>query len=256
MLSVLVSTRFQVLFHSPLGVLFTFPSRYCSTIGHQVVFRLGRWSSRVPTGFHVSGGTLDPRHASTIFRYGTFTLFGQPSQVVLLTVSAIMQVRTPAKLLQLVWPPPRSLATTSGISVDVFSWPYLDVSVQAVPHVHLWIQCTLTQVCCAGFPHSEISGSMLICSSPKLIAACHVFHRLLMPRHSPCTLYSLTSSLWTPYPSLPPGLAKAHSLRHSSSRSEIFWISSRFLALAERSTSIHSLKVTFRLVTFGSQKKS
>ena len=48
----------QVL-HSPLGVLFTFPSRYCSTIGHQVVFRLGRWSSLVPTGFHVSGGTLD-----------------------------------------------------------------------------------------------------------------------------------------------------------------------------------------------------
>ena len=59
-LSVLVSARFQVLFHSPLGVLFTFPSRYCSTIGHQVVFRLGRWSSRVPTGLHVSGGTLDP----------------------------------------------------------------------------------------------------------------------------------------------------------------------------------------------------
>ena len=58
-LCVLVSTRFQVLFHSPPGVLFTFPSRYCSTIGHQVVFRLGWWSTLVPTGFHVSGGTLD-----------------------------------------------------------------------------------------------------------------------------------------------------------------------------------------------------
>ena len=58
-LSVLVSTRFQVLFHSPSGVLFTFPSRYCSSIGHQVVFRLGGWSPRLPTGFHVSGGTLD-----------------------------------------------------------------------------------------------------------------------------------------------------------------------------------------------------
>ena len=45
---------------------------------------------------------------------------------------------------------------------------------------------------CGGFPHSEISGSQLICSSPKLIAACHVLHRLLMPRHSPCALYSLT----------------------------------------------------------------
>ena len=58
-LSVLVSTRFQVLFHSPPGVLFTFPSQYCFSIGHWVVFRLGGWSPRFPTGFHVSGGTLD-----------------------------------------------------------------------------------------------------------------------------------------------------------------------------------------------------
>ena len=58
-LSVLVGTRFQVLFHSPPGVLFTFPSRYCSSIGHQVVFRLGGWSPRLPTGFLVSCGTLD-----------------------------------------------------------------------------------------------------------------------------------------------------------------------------------------------------
>ena len=58
-LSVLVSTRFQVLFHSPPGVLFTFPSQYYYTIGHWVVFRLGGWSPRIPTGFHVSGGTLD-----------------------------------------------------------------------------------------------------------------------------------------------------------------------------------------------------
>ena len=58
-LSVLVGTRFQVLFHSPPGVLFTFPSRYCSSIGHQVVFRLGGWSPLFPTGFHVSRGTLD-----------------------------------------------------------------------------------------------------------------------------------------------------------------------------------------------------
>ena len=49
-----------------------------------------------------------------------------------------MQVRTPWILLPMVWPPPRSLATTCGISVDVFSSPYLDVSVQAVPHVWLF----------------------------------------------------------------------------------------------------------------------
>ena len=53
-------------------------------------------------------------------------------------------VRTPKELLLSVWPLPRSLATTSGISVDFSSSPYLDVSVQAVPLVYLWIQYTMT----------------------------------------------------------------------------------------------------------------
>ena len=69
-LRLLVSTRFQVLFHSPPGVLFTFPSRYCSTIGHQVVFRLGRWSSRLPTRFPVSRGTLDTGLSLSLSRTG------------------------------------------------------------------------------------------------------------------------------------------------------------------------------------------
>ena len=49
-------------------------------------------------------------------------------------------VLTPNVFLLLVWPLPRSLATTYGISVDVFSSPYLDVSVQAVPLIYLCIQ--------------------------------------------------------------------------------------------------------------------
>ena len=49
-------------------------------------------------------------------------------------------VRTPSIFLHLVWPLPRSLATTYGISVDFFSSPYLDVSVQAVPPINLCIQ--------------------------------------------------------------------------------------------------------------------
>ena len=49
-----------------------------------------------------------------------------------------MQVRTPWILLPTVWPPPLSLATTRGISVDVFSSSYLDGSVQTVPHVRLF----------------------------------------------------------------------------------------------------------------------
>jgi hypothetical protein len=57
-LRLLVSTGFQVLFHSPPGVLFTFPSQYCFTIGHRGVVRLGGWSPRLPTRFPVSRGTL------------------------------------------------------------------------------------------------------------------------------------------------------------------------------------------------------
>ena len=93
-----------------------------------------------------------------------------------------------------VWPPPRSLATTCGISVDVFSSPYLDVSVQAVPPVRLWIHRTVTEYCSAGLPHSVIRGLTLMCSSPRLFAACHDLLRLLMPRHPPCALFSLTYS--------------------------------------------------------------
>ena len=44
-----------------------------------------------------------------------------------------------------------------------------------------------------GFPHSDIRGSMLICSSPRLFAACHVLRRLPMPRHSPYALLRLNS---------------------------------------------------------------
>ena len=60
------------------------------------------------------------------------------------------------------------------------------------PAYTYFIQCTLQEYCSCGFPHSEIHGSMRMCRSPWLIAACHVLLRLLMPRHSPCALYSLT----------------------------------------------------------------
>ena len=64
-------------------------------------------------------------------------------------------------------------------------------------HAYL-IQRGMTAYCAAGLPHSEIPGSMDICSSPRLFAACHVLRRLLMPRHSPCALSSLTCSSQSP----------------------------------------------------------
>ena len=126
------------------------------------------------------------------FAYETFTLSGGPSHALLLGSNMRFAVLTPAIFLQPVWPLPRSLATTCGISVDFFSSPYLDVSVQAVPHAHLWIQCTLTELLSAGFPHSDIHGSMPAFGSPWLFADCYVLRRLLVPRHSPCALCSLT----------------------------------------------------------------
>ena len=82
-LRLLVGARFQVLFHSPPGVLFTFPSRYLSAIGHRRVFRLGGWSPLLPTGFHVSGGTRGARLRGCLgFAYGAITLSRRPSHAV------------------------------------------------------------------------------------------------------------------------------------------------------------------------------
>jgi hypothetical protein len=75
-LRLLVNLRFQILFHSPLGVLFTFPSLYLFTIGHQGIFSLRRWSSWIPNKFHVFDGTRDAARAVAVFDYGAITLFG------------------------------------------------------------------------------------------------------------------------------------------------------------------------------------
>ena len=98
------------------------------------------------------------------------------------------------------WPGPGSLATTTGVSVDVLSSGYLDVSVprvrlkppmySGVSYLHLITGnpkprgLGLTHCCMnprtqglgvpaieGGFPHSEIRGSKLLRSSPRLIAA-------------------------------------------------------------------------------------
>ena len=68
LLRLLVGARFQVLFHSPLGVLFTFPSRYWFAIGHRRVFSLGGWSPRLRTGFHVPGPTRGRASEATRIR--------------------------------------------------------------------------------------------------------------------------------------------------------------------------------------------
>ena len=87
-----------------------------------------------------------------------------------------------------VWALTISLAATLVIDFSFSSSGYLDVSVHRVPCLNLWIQLRSTRVYLAGFPHSDICGSLCICHSPQLFAAYHVFHRLLVPRHPPCAL--------------------------------------------------------------------
>ena len=135
------------------------------------------------------------RLADSSFAYGAFTLSGWLSQnhsaklVRSITRSEPRNARIP------VWALPISLAATFGIDVSFSSSGYLDVSVHRVPGVWLCIHHTSLEVHSSRFPHSEISGSKDICSSPKLFAAYHVFHRLLVPRHPPCALSSLTSCI-------------------------------------------------------------
>ena len=82
----------------------------------------------------------------SVFDYVTLTLYRWPSHAIRLTYRLKKPSVTPEILLPPVWPLPRSLATTSGISVDVFSSPYLDVSVQAVPHIRLFYSTYVTRV--------------------------------------------------------------------------------------------------------------
>ena len=94
-----------------------------------------------------------------------------------------------------VWPLSLSLAATNKIDVSFSSSGYLDVSVHRVPLHTLWIGVWMIRVLRTGFPHSDICGSRIICISPQLFAAYHVFLRLLVPRHPPCALFCLTSSM-------------------------------------------------------------
>jgi hypothetical protein len=85
----LVSVRFQVLFHSPSGVLFTFRSRYYCTIGRPVVISLGGWSPRIHARFPVTGATWDRRGRFITFAYGAVTRYGWPSHAILLMMNFV-----------------------------------------------------------------------------------------------------------------------------------------------------------------------
>ena len=122
------------------------------------------------------------------FTYGAFTLSGRLSQNRSAISCSPLCSPQPRSACTAVWAPSISLAATLEIDVSFSSSGYLDVSVPRVPLHTLWIGVWISEVRSDGFPHSDISGSMDICSSPKLFAAYHVFLRPLVPRHPPCAL--------------------------------------------------------------------
>ena len=184
-------------YFTPLtGVLFTFPSRYWFTIGRQGVFSLTRWSSWILTGFHVSRDTQDTRREPASCRlpgcHRLWPIVPDRSTTLLVCHSRCDGPYNPT--VQARW-----------FGLFRVRSPLLAESLLfSVPGVLRWftsLRCLRTAygfsggssgISQRGFPHSEIPGSKLVCSSPGLIAAYRVLHRLLAPRHSPYTLSSLT----------------------------------------------------------------
>jgi hypothetical protein len=140
--------------------------------------------------------TQDPLGRSGLFSYRAVTSYRGPFQVASLKsgfCNSTMSVLQPQEASLLVWAVPVSLAATQGIAFAFCSSRYLDVS---VPWVCLLVCYEFTHgsrpITGGGFPHSEISGSMLTYSSPEHIGVSAVLLRLLVPRHPPCALSNLT----------------------------------------------------------------
>ena len=196
----LVNTGFQVLFHSPPGVLFTFPSQYYALSVTKEYLALGGGPPEFPQGFSCLVVLWIPLAVYCFRVRGFHPLWPDFPDRSTNKSTHLLQSVTPER-------------TRSGLGsfhfarryfgnrffflmkelVSFYSSGYLDVSVHRVPFHTLWIGVWMTGVRPAGFPHSDICGSMDICSSPQLFAAYHVFLRLLVPRHPPCALSCLTS---------------------------------------------------------------
>ena len=169
-------------------MLFTFPSRYWFAIGLSGVFSLTGWSRRIRAEFlvlRVTQDTTRPYRASVtgfspslIELSRTFSSHSKYHGVVLLPRMCVAT--------QAVWARPRSLATTGGI-ISLFSLPAGTKMFQFPAFASLQsVKITVLQT--AGLSHSEILGSRVICTYPRLIAAYHVLHRLREPRHPPDAL--------------------------------------------------------------------
>jgi hypothetical protein len=206
-LELLVGPRFQVLFHSPPGVLFTVPSRYCALSVTSEYLALQGGPCGFPRGFTGpvvlgdSAGRLAP------FAYGALTLFGWPFQA----------ASTRRELSYSLGAPQHSLARpTTPMQQRLRAWHYTGLGSSPFARRYLGnrgfflflrlLRCFTSPgslpwamyspmddraLPLPGFPIRTSWDQSLLDSSPRLIAVCHVLHRLLVPRHPPWALPSL-----------------------------------------------------------------
>jgi hypothetical protein len=149
------------LFHSPLGVLFTFPSQYLCTIGRSGVFSLGGWSPHIQTGFHVSRLTREFFCFLPVPGYHLLWLVFPDNSSSYRKTTGLFPVRSP------LLGESRLMSFPQG--TEMFHFPWF-ASLTYVFSKRYSRSC--------GFPHSEITGSKFVRNSPELIAAYHVLHRL------------------------------------------------------------------------------
>ena len=125
---------FRFFFTPLLTVLFTFPSRYWSTIGLLVVFSLGGWCRRIQAGFLRSRPTQDLPLLTSPFRLQDYHLLRSrfPAQFCYGYAMICGSYNPDDAVTSPVWALPLSLATTRGITIVFSSSAYLDVSVQQV----------------------------------------------------------------------------------------------------------------------------
>ena len=138
------------------------------------------------------GTTQGSPRAVATFGHRPFTFFG----VLFHTLNLILTVShwspTTPRAKPSVWAVPLSLATTYGI--DSLSFPPVTEMFHFTGYRVLFLILfgkRRRRINSARLPHSEIFGSAVVCTYPKLIAAYHVLHRLLAPRHPPYALNSL-----------------------------------------------------------------
>ena len=193
----LVGTWFQVHIPPLAGVLLIFRSLYLFTIGHQGVFSLAGWSPRIQSRFHVTRPTQGTLQRQPAFAYGPVTLCGRPFQIVLLADCLVTPVEGPTTPR---WKPPRfglfpvrspllrkSIFLSVPADTEMFQFSAFAARV-------LWIQTR---------PVRESRDHHLFDGFPGLIAVFRALQSLLMPRHPPCALCSLTTRIERSQPSTP-----------------------------------------------------